>query len=182
VAETGCTTLRGTRVILRSPVPRDIGDRLSCGRHPEIIRMYGGDTRNLAPYTLEDAESWYQAIEAHPLAWVIQHEERCIGAARLTVTASDKRARYAIGIFDISRLGAGLGSEATRLVLEYAFKTLHLHRVDLRVLEYNRRAIACYEKCGFVREGVEREGALVEGKWETDVMMSILDREYSQAL
>ncbi len=110
--------------------------------------------------------------------WVIEYEGRCIGTARLTLTESDRRARFAIGIFDFSKLGIGLGTEATRLVLGHAFNTLGLHRVDLRVLDYNKRAIACYEKCGFVREGVEREGARVEGKWETDVMMSILDREY----
>ncbi|MGI2328480.1 GNAT family N-acetyltransferase [Planococcus sp. YIM B11945] len=50
--------------------------------------------------------------------------------------------------------------------------------MDLRVLEFNQRAIKCYEKCGFVQEGVEREGALIEGKYETDIFMSILDREY----
>ncbi len=170
--------LQGKRVLLRLPLPRDIEDRLSCGRHAEIIRMYGGDTRNLAPYTREDAEAWYRGIDALPLGWVIEHGERCIGLARLTVAESDRRARYAVGIFDISKLGMGLGTEATRLVLGYAFNTLNLHRVDLRVLEYNKRAIACYEKCGFVREGVERESALVEEKWETDVMMSILDREF----
>jgi len=48
----------------------------------------------------------------------------------------------------------------------------------LRVLEYNQRAISCYQKCGFVIEGREREGALVEDKYETDVMMSILEHEY----
>lgn len=175
----GRPNLQGRRVILRSAVPRDVDDRLSCGQHPEIVRMYGGDSRDLAPYSREDAEAWYRATKAHPLAWVIEHEGRCIGTARLTVSESDRRARHAIGIFDISKLGMGLGTEATKLILGYAFGTLALHRVDLRVLEYNKRAIACYEKCGFVKEGVEREGALVEGKWESDVMMSILDREYS---
>jgi len=57
---------------------------------------------------------------------------------------------------------------------------LGLHRVDLRVLEYNKRAIACYQKCGFVMEGIEREGALIEDRWESDWIMSILDREYFQ--
>lgn len=40
---------------------------------------------------------------------------------------------------------------------------LRLHRVDLKVLEYNKRAIACYQKCGFTQEGVKREGTLIEG-------------------
>ena len=59
--------------------------------------------------------------------------------------------------------------------------TLGLHRVDLRVLEFNRRAITAYEKCGFIQEGVEREGALIADEWRTDVMMSILEQEYREA-
>ncbi|MEH7887318.1 GNAT family protein [Bacillus sp. JJ1609] len=84
-----------------------------------------------------------------------------------------------MGFFDPSVWNRGLGTEVTQLVLKYAFEQLNLHRVDLRVLEYNKRAIRCYEKCGFVQEGTEREGALIEGKYETDVFMSILDREYN---
>ncbi len=50
--------------------------------------------------------------------------------------------------------------------------------MDLRVLEYNKRAIRCYEKCGFIVEGIDREGALIEDKFESDLFMSILDYEY----
>jgi RimJ/RimL family protein N-acetyltransferase len=45
-------------------------------------------------------------------------------------------------------------------------------------LEYNRRAIRCYEKCGFIKEGLDREGALIEGQYETDIYMGILKNEY----
>jgi RimJ/RimL family protein N-acetyltransferase len=48
------------------------------------------------------------------------------------------------------------------------------------VLEYNHRAIACYEKCGFVKEGIEREGAFIEEAFQTDLIMSILEQEYYQ--
>jgi [ribosomal protein S5]-alanine N-acetyltransferase len=89
------------------------------------------------------------------------------------------RARYSISFFDSSILGKGLGTETTELVLQFAFNDLKLHRVDLRVLEYNHRAIACYEKCGFVKEGLEREGAYIEGIFFSDLIMSILEREYS---
>jgi RimJ/RimL family protein N-acetyltransferase len=46
------------------------------------------------------------------------------------------------------------------------------------VLEYNTRAIRAYEKCGFVREGIERETALVDGAWHGDVIMSLLEDGY----
>lgn len=53
-----------------------------------------------------------------------------------------------------------------------------MHRVNLRVLEFCQRVICCYVKCGIQAEGREREGARIEGKYETDLIMSILDREY----
>ncbi len=46
------------------------------------------------------------------------------------------------------------------------------------MLEYNKRAIRCYEKCGFVIEGIDGEGAVVEGKYETDIYMGILEDDY----
>lgn len=171
-------TIYGNRIILRKPIEQDKYDRLACGKSKEAVRMYGGDTRTLKPFTMEDAEAFYQDMISRKLCWSVEFEGRCIGLARLTVDETDRRARYATGIFDPSLWGCGLGTEMTHLVLQYAFETLKLHRVDLRVLSYNKRAIRCYEKCGFVVEGYEREGAYIEDKFETDAMMSILEHEY----
>ena len=68
------------------------------------------------------------------------------------------------------------------LVLQYAFEVLKLHRISVRVVEYNTRALRAYEKCGFVVEGREREAAFVDGTWHADVMMGILDREHAALL
>jgi RimJ/RimL family protein N-acetyltransferase len=62
--------------------------------------------------------------------------------------------------------------------LNYAFSDLKLHRISVRVIDYNSRAIRACQKCGFTIEGREREAALVDGRWYDDVMMAILDREY----
>ena len=110
---------------------------------------------------------------------VDEADGRYVGSIRLhRINWEDRNAALAIGIFDRRFWSNGYGSEAIRLLLGYAFETLSLHRVSLRVLEYNLRAIRAYEKCGFVREGVERESALVDGRWYSDVMMAILDSEY----
>ncbi len=53
-----------------------------------------------------------------------------------------------------------------------------LHRISVRVVEYNARALRACQKCGFVIEGREREAALVDGAWYDDVMKGLLDREY----
>lgn len=170
--------LRSERLIFRKPRESDIQDRFLCGRNAELEKMCGRNVAGLPPYSYEDAKQWVERLAARPLGWAIEFKGKCIGQARLKVRESDKKARYAVGIFDEQVLNQGVGTEITQTVLKYAFETLELHRVDLKVLAFNKRAIACYEKCGFVREGVEREGAYIEGKWEDDWIMSILEQEY----
>lgn len=142
--------------------------------------MVGGDPRTLPALTRAEVEGWYRRAAEKEWAWIIEYEQRCIGIARLNDwDQANRRASYSIGIYAPSLWGQGLGSEATRLVLRYAFQVLELHRVELRVLDFNQRAIACYEKCGFVREGVERESAFIGGQWCSDVRMSVLAHEYA---
>ena len=61
-----------------------------------------------------------------------------------------------IGIGERDGRGKGYGSDAMRVVLRYAFRELNLYRVSLGVFGYNRRAIHCYEKVGFIHEGLRR--------------------------
>jgi ribosomal-protein-alanine N-acetyltransferase len=170
--------IKGNKVLLRQPIESDVIDYLNVEVNEELERMYGGDTRNITSKTMEVAQKFINAIKNNKLEWCVEFEGRFVGQARLTVNQLDNRARYAVGLFDPTVWSIGLGTEITQLVLRHAFEELELHRVDLRVLQYNKRAIKCYEKCGFIQEGIEREGALIEGKYETDVFMSILDREY----
>lgn len=74
---------------------------------------------------------------------------------------------------------AGHGTEALRLVLRHAFAELALHKVYLRVLSYNGRAMRAYEKCGFRVEGVLREEMKVNGQWHNLIYMGVLDREFA---
>ncbi|GAB4546439.1 MAG: GNAT family protein [Anaerolineae bacterium] len=74
-----------------------------------------------------------------------------------TIKWPSQSCMVAIGIGEEEYRGRGYGSEAMNLALNYAFNELNLHRVELIVMAYNTRAIASYEKLGFVREGVKRE-------------------------
>jgi len=144
--------------------------------------MFGADPSDVRPMTRSEAESFFGRLAAHPLAWVIEHQGRFVGEIRLDdLDLHDKRARLAVGLYDPAKLGQGLGREAIRLVLDHAFHNLNLHRVGLRVIGYNERAIRSYRACGFVEEGREREAAYVSGTWHDDILMGILAKEYQQA-
>ena len=186
--------LSGDLVILRQPSPDDVAIRLEVPADPELHRMYGG-SGDPKPMTPERAQAFVASIDNQDVSrerkffiaarrWpdgrpVESATGRCIGQIRLNIVSwEDQRARMAMGIFDPRFWSHGYGTESLRLILGYGFDTVGLHRIDLRVIEYNMRAIRCYEKCGFIREGIERESGLVDGVWYNDVMMSILEDEY----
>ncbi|MGD9806228.1 MAG: GNAT family N-acetyltransferase [Hyphomicrobiaceae bacterium] len=169
--------LRGPRIALRRPTPQDVRTRLLLGRHKDIVEAYGGVFDPAAPFTMAHAEAAIRFIETQKYAWVID-AGRFIGHIRFhNLIQGDKRASLAIGIDDPAYLGKGYGTEAIMLALAFGFEK-GFHRVSLRVLASNARAIACYRKCGFVEEGRERETVLVGGVWQDDVIMGLLDREF----
>jgi RimJ/RimL family protein N-acetyltransferase len=172
-------TRPGGRVGLRRPVAGDSEARRAFGHSAEIRKMYGAVGEPPKTMTAEEAEAWVSGLMAHPCAWVILSDDAVVGEARLDgLNLTDRRARLALGLFGEDMLGQGIGRRAVRLVLRHAFEKIGLHRVDLRVLAYNTRAIRCYEACGFVREGIERESALVGETWEDDWIMAILEPDF----
>ena len=71
--------------------------------------------------------------------------------------------------------GHGYGTEATRLVLAYAFTALNLERIWLGTAAENVAARKCFEKCGFLQEGV-LEGDFLgpDGRRSDNVRYAIL--------
>ncbi len=77
--------------------------------------------------------------------------------------------------------GKGVGEEAIGLLLEYAFTILGLERVELEVAADNLRALRCYEKAGFKREGLKRKAFLVDGEFADLLFMAVLREEWLAA-
>jgi RimJ/RimL family protein N-acetyltransferase len=174
--------LKTARLILRRPVPSDIADRHSLGRDPDIYRMLGADAGKLQPLTEDQAKAWVENIAGHPAAWVMEWQGRAIGEILLdNFVEADGRAALIIGILAPEALGKGLGSEAIEAVADFAFDVLSLHKLSMRVLAFNTRAIRAYERVGFIREGLERESALIGGTWYDDVIVGLLRRDFEAA-
>jgi RimJ/RimL family protein N-acetyltransferase len=78
--------------------------------------------------------------------------------------------------------GKRIGQQMIKEILNIAFDQLQLHRVSLGVFDFNISAITCYEKAGFIKEGLLRDfrknGDEYWSLWE----MSILENEWLKTL
>ena len=172
--------LDGQRVILRPFRRTDVATRFELGKRwqTDYSREIAGDLAEVAEYTRERAESWFNA-RPESMKWAIEVDGQLAGEVRLDrIEEQDSNASLAIGIFSPNQRGKGLGSEAIALVLQHAFTNLNLHRVWLMVMESNKRAVAAYEKCGFTVEGKMRESVRTSKGWDSDLIMGILGSEF----
>lgn len=135
------------------------------------------------PMNLQAEEKFIDEINASPnavgLAVVERASHRVVGSVGLhDVEPSSRNAQFGIVIGDPADWGKGFGTEATRLIVRYAFETLNLHRVWLRVVASHTAAIRVYERVGFRREGVMREAHYREGCYADLVIMGLLRGEF----
>ena len=86
----------------------------------------------------------------------------------------NRKAEYGIFIGEDAARGKGIGRECARLVLDYAFKTLDLHRVFLRAFADNEAALRSYQNAGFVVEGCFRDDVCIDGKFRDMVFMACI--------
>jgi RimJ/RimL family protein N-acetyltransferase len=124
----------------------------------------------------------YKSEQEVSLGIVVRETDRLIGGCALhRIDARSRTASLGIFLGAKDAWGHGHGAEATRLLVGYGFDTLNLHRVWLHVFEDNARAIRCYEKAGFVREGVLRQDHYRAGRYWNTVVMAILREEWQAA-
>lgn len=87
------------------------------------------------------------------------------------------KAEYGIFIGEKEFLGKGIGTEVATLIVTFAFDTLYLNKIFLRVFANNLVAIKSYEKAGFKREGLFKEDVCIDSKYYDIIFMSILSKE-----
>jgi RimJ/RimL family protein N-acetyltransferase len=172
--------LEGTRVALRALGPEDAEAMFDSIQDPEGRRLTGSH----AEFTLEviRAHCARVAVAEDRLDYVIalRGDPTYRGEVVLRhIDPENRTASFRINLAVWAPRGAGLGSEATVLLLRYGFKVWpSLHRVELEVFDFNPRAIRSYEKVGFVREGLKRDALWWVGEPHGAVMMSMLRPEF----
>lgn len=153
-------------------------------RDSEFFRLMGDDPSR--PFSKRNNKEFFEKIleknGQETFAFLIETVEtgQVIGdlSIQSEISWTHGDAIVGIGLGEREFWGKGYGTEAMRLLLNYAFNELNLHRMSLDVFEYNPRAIRSYEKAGFVMEGRERQSLRREGQRWDIVHTGILRSEW----
>ncbi|MBI5229460.1 GNAT family N-acetyltransferase [Candidatus Micrarchaeota archaeon] len=174
--------LIGEKVVLRPLVKKDLPNFVEWLNDPEIAIFLESRRRLTMKDELQWLESTHREVKKRKkvlFAIADRRSGQTIGNCELrNINALDKTAELAILIGDKNYWGKGFGSKAIKLLLEFGFSKLNLHRIWLTVHAFNKRARKAYEKAGFRKEGVLREHVLKEGKYFDSILMGLLSREF----
>jgi ribosomal-protein-alanine N-acetyltransferase len=72
----------------------------------------------------------------------------------------------------------GIMTETLEAVIDFAFKTLDINRIEATVSTKNDSSIRVLEKSGFIKEGILRERCYMSNSCHDMMMLSILKKEY----
>ncbi|MCG2576266.1 GNAT family N-acetyltransferase [Dechloromonas sp. XY25] len=122
-------------------------------------------------------DAWFSRIRSRKdvVFFMIEDTEsgKAIGSCQLlNIHSVHRSAELQIRIGSTTSQNRESGSEAVRQLIAYGFSSLGLHRIALHVFATNQRAIRVYEKNGFVREGLLRQAACIDGHWLDVVCMA----------
>ena len=175
--------LAGKKTYLRGLQAKDLEDYLIDWYNDREVTRYL--FRGTYPGTPERLQLEYQANCASTrdieLLLLERKDDIALGVAGLygiNPVAHSAELRMLIG--EKSYWGKGYATEATQLLLAYAFEVLNLHKVYLGVNAAQGNAVRVYEKAGFVREGRLRDEIYRNGRYYDAIRMSILKSEYQQ--
>lgn len=126
-------------------------------------------TADVSQYLTERLQSSHNAYY-----FVIAESQSKDYLGQIDLYSVDWRLRCATLGLIVIEPGKGYGTEALRLMRHFAFDTLGLERLELEVHEDNLAALRCYEKAGFIREGIKRNAYFSEGRFRSVVLMSAL--------
>jgi diamine N-acetyltransferase len=146
---------------------------------PELRGQIGARS----PLSEAEAEEWFERVASDPTrAWYVivedQHD-RVVGEAGLLRMDPEWRTTdMTVIVGEPDAREKGYGTEAGRLLLDFAFQYMGFHRVAIGVVGFHEDALRFWERLGFRREGVQRDGYFLDGAFHDFVMMSILEDEW----
>lgn len=170
------------RVYLRALEPEDYRITIKWRNDNEIWSLVGGPKYYVSS---EFEKNWIQnAINNHDevrLAICLKEDNKLIGLASIVdIDWINRSAHCPSLIGEKNYWGQGIGTESRLLLLQFAFYERGFERIWAHILEENIGSIKMLEKCGYKKEGLLRNSIYKDGRFQNQVVMSVLRKEFDE--
>lgn len=175
---------RTERLVLRDFEETDWEAVHAYASDPEVVRYM-----NWGPNTEEETKNFIQRAITHQkeqprrtytLAMVLKADGRLVGGCGIEVSNPDNREGWIGYCLNRNFWGQGYATETAKVLLEFGFNHLNLHRVFATCEPTNIASAHVLEKIGMQQEGRLREHKWAKRKWRDYLLYAILDYEWKK--
>jgi len=176
--------LKGKNILLRPVKRSDISCFLKWFNDPEVLQYL----ELHLPMTEMSEEKYIEELGTtrakSDVLFVMEVIEgastKPIGNCSLhEVDSKDHKAIFGMVIGEKDYWSKNYGTEAARLLINYGFQQLNLHRISSGAFAFNERSIKLHKKVGFREEGRLRQAFFKNGQYHDLVMFGILREEWT---
>jgi ribosomal-protein-alanine N-acetyltransferase len=174
-------TIAGQRITLRDFESDDLDPSMAIVGDDEVTRTLSFDSRARDEQAARLADDIARARGGqrpdYYLAIVVRDADRLIGFVRLGLVGSHRGGELGYALRK-DHWGRGYASEASRLMLDFAFSTAGLRRVQAATGPDNGPSRVLLERLGFRYEGCMRDHVFTNGGWRDSLLYAVLEPEW----
>lgn len=177
--------LKSGNILLRAVEPSDIDMMYIWENDPDIWRV----SNTVAPFSRHILERYVNSVQdiyaEKQLRLIIEKvsSSKTRGAVKNQLGCVDLfdfnplHLRAGIGILIAGReRRKGYASEALKIVIRYAFKTLCLHQLFCHVHADNKASLQLFRKHNFSISGIQKEWVKVGKKWHDEYLLQLINK------
>lgn len=165
--------IKGEKIYLRPVLLEDINFLNKWKNDEDIFCNLGG---GFMPISIDQQKKWMDSFidntGNNKRFMIVTNDNIVIGFIGLyDINSIHRTCSLGIYIGEKEYWGKGIGSEACRILFNFAKNTLNLRKINLNVVADNPSAIAMYIKLGFKECGRLTEERFIKGKYRDLVIM-----------
>lgn len=168
--------IRGKQIYLR-PITADDTEMVVYWRNkPAIVKNF----IYRKPIRREDHENWlankvFKGL-VHQFIVCRNEDDKPLGSVYLqNFEEEHKRAEWGLFLGEEQEYGKGIATEIAKLVQDYAFITLGMHKLVSRVLAHNKACVRMSEKAGYDQEAYLKEELFLDGHYEDLILFGFIN-------
>ena len=175
--------LETERLVLRELKKSDVSDVYEYSANPKTSEYLLWEVHRSPEYTKEFVDyviSKYKSGEYNDWALIYKPDNKMIGTCGFTKIDQENNVAEIGYVINPDYWNMGIATEAAEAVIEFAFNTMAMNRVEAKFMYGNDASLSVMKKLGMKFEGYHRDMLLVKGKYRTIGYAAILRSEYEK--